>query len=129
MPEKIIVVATDDEYNKIRPLTKLKIVKTGIGFVNATSALKDLDKSTPIINIGYAGSNTLPRGTVAKVRVCKPYHPISQYNYPEPEFNLGGNVDCFTAGDFVVKTDIKNPVVFDMELASICALGFKKIIR
>lgn len=37
-------------------------------------------------------------------------------------------VDCYTSGDFVLQTDIEEPVVFDMELYAICALGFKTIV-
>ena len=41
------------------------------------------------------------------------------------EFN--GNYTCYTSADFVTHTDIKEPCVFDMELAFILALGYRNI--
>ena len=126
MKEKVIVVAADLEYNQIKPLTNIKIIKTGIGYTNIIKALKNLNKQTPIINIGYAGSNTIPRGEVVKVKNCYTYHPNAG-EFKEDVYKLNGNVNCYTSGDFVLETKIKEPVVFDMELASICALGFKNV--
>ena len=37
---------------------------------------------------------------------------------------MGGEVDCYTSNDFVLQTTLQQPVVFDMELNTICALGF-----
>ena len=124
--EKIIVVASNTEYEQIKPLTNLKIIKTGIGTTNVIESLKNLNKNTSLVNIGYAGSNILPRGEVVKVRNCYTYHPVAG-DFSEKTYNLNGKTDCYTSGDFVTHTDIKEPVVFDMELASICALGFKNI--
>lgn len=126
MKEKLIVVAADIEFEQIKLLTNMKIIKTGIGYTNVIQALKKINKKTPIVNIGYAGSNTIPRGEVVKVKNCYTYHPIAG-EFKEEVYKLNGNVDCYTSGDFVTSTTIKEPVVFDMELASICALGFKNI--
>ena len=126
MQEKIIVVASNTEFEQIRLLTKIKIIKIGIGYANVIESLKDVDKNTHLINIGYAGSNILPRGEVVKVKNCKMFHPVAG-DFKESVYNLNGNVDCYTSGDFVTQTTITEPVVFDMELASICALGFKNI--
>ena len=87
---------------------------------------KRLNKKTPIVNIGYAGSNIIPRGEVVKVKNCYSYHPIAG-EFEEKAYKLNGEIDCYTSGDFVVSTNIKEPVVFDMELSAICALGFKSI--
>ena len=43
------------------------------------------------------------------------------------EFELNGDVPCYTSNDFVLETKIKDPVVFDMELAYILALGFEEV--
>ena len=56
---------------------------------------------------------------------CKLYHPNVEYQ--ELTYILGGNVKCYTSNDFILKTNIKEPCVFDMELAYICALGFKNV--
>ena len=124
--EKVIVVAADNEYEQIKPLTNIKIVKTGIGSTNIIETLKNLPKTTKIINIGYAGSNSIPRGQVIKVKNCKTYHPVAG-EFKEKTYSLNGKIDCYTSGDFVVETKIQEPVVFDMELANICALGFENI--
>ena len=126
MQEKIILVASDWEYDQISPLTKLKIIKTGIGGVNVIESLKDLPKSTKLINIGYAGSTTIPVGEIVKVKNCYSYHPIVG-KFEEKFYKLNGNIDCYTSGDFVTSTTITQPVVFDMELAYICALGFTNL--
>ncbi len=124
--EKVIVLAADSEYEQIKPLTKTKIIKTGIGYANVIKSLQNLNRNTKIINIGYAGSNVIPRGTIVKVKNCFNYHPNCG-EFEEPKVTLNGTTDCYTSGDFVVKTDITEPVVFDMELYAICAMGFKDI--
>ena len=122
MDKKVIVVATDLEESLVKPLTKLKVIKTQPGSSNVIETLKDLDKNTKIINVGYAGSNVLPVGTIAKVKDSYLYHPNVEFK--EKHYSLGGEVDCYTSNDFVLQTTLEKPVVFDMELNTICALGF-----
>lgn len=122
----LIVVATDEEYKLAQERFKGDvIVKTGVGGINILRSLKDHDRGLKIVNFGYAGSNVLPIGTEVKVGKCKLYHPNVEYE--EPTFNLNGDVLCYTSNDFVLKTEIKEPCVFDMELAYILALGFKNV--
>lgn len=122
MEEKVIVVATDLEESLVKPLTKLKIIKTQPGSSNVIETLKNLDKKTKIINVGYAGSNVLPVGSIVKIKNSHLYHP--NVTFKEKPYNLGGEVDCYTSNDFVLQTTLQQPVVFDMELNTICALGF-----
>ncbi|MBQ9792834.1 MAG: hypothetical protein IJW32_06130 [Clostridia bacterium] len=122
MEEKVIVVATDLEEGLVKNLTKLKIIKTQPGSSNVIETLKNLDKRTKIINVGYAGSNILPVGSIVKVKDSYLYHP--NVTFKEKSYNLGGEVDCYTSNDFVLQTTLQQPVVFDMELNTICALGF-----
>ena len=122
MDKKVIVVATDLEESLVKPLTKLKVIKTQPGSSNVIETLKDLDKNTKIINVGYAGSNVLPVGTIAKVKDSYLYH--LNVEFKEKHYSLGGEVDCYTSNDFVLQTTLEKPVVFDMELNTICALGF-----
>lgn len=122
----MIVVATDEEYNLAKKRFKGQhIVKTGVGGVNVLETLKKYRKILKIVNFGYAGSNVLPIGTEVHIGSCKLYHPNVEYQ--EPTYILDGNVKCYTSNDFVLQTDIKEPCVFDMELAYICALGFKNV--
>lgn len=117
------VIATDDELKLVQD--KLNIIKTGVGGLNVIKSLKDLSRNTKILNIGYVGSNNIPIGTRVKIGQCRLYHPNVEYK--EPTYKLNGNVTCYTSNDFVLSTDIKEPCVFDMELAYILALGFKNV--
>lgn len=124
--DKLIVVATDEEYKLAKKRFKgQKIIKTGVGGLNILEALKHYPKWLKITNFGYAGSNYFDIGTEVHIGSCKLYHPNVEYQ--EPTYILDGNVKCYTSNDFVIETDIKEPVVFDMELAYICALGFKRV--
>lgn len=137
----MVVVATDEEYEFVRKRFKEEeIIKTGVGAINVINALKDLPKDTPILNYGLVGSNKIPKGTLCTISKCKLYHPTVEYD--EIEFDLRNGIDestqplilafenyvtCYTSNDFVLWTSIEEPVVFDMELAYILALGFTKV--
>jgi hypothetical protein len=119
-------VATDEEYKLAKKRFKGHlIIKTGVGGINILNALKEVDKGQEIVNFGYVGSNVIPIGTEVRIGECKLYHPNVEYE--EPTYKLDGDVTCYTSNDFVLSTDIKEPVVFDMELAYILALGFKNV--
>lgn len=123
---KLIVVATDEEYKLAKKRFKgQKIIKTGVGGINVIETLKQTDKNQKITNFGYVGSNVIPIGTEVMVGECKLYHP--NVKYKEPTYKLDGDITCYTSNDFVLNTNIKEPIVFDMELAYILALGFKKV--
>lgn len=122
----MIVVATDEEYKLAKKQFKRRlIVKTGIGGINVIRKLKYFPKWLKIINYGYVGSNNLPIGVEVMIKECQLYHP--NVKYEEPIYKLNGDIKCYTSNDFVLNTDIKEPVVFDMELAYILALGFKNV--
>lgn len=122
----MVVVATEEEYTRAKKLFKgHKIVKTGVGGTNIVRVLKNYPKWLKIINFGYVGSNVLPVGTKVEVSSCKLYHPNVEYE--EITYNLNGWCKCYTSNDFVLNTNIEEPVVFDMELAYILALGFKDV--
>lgn len=124
--KSLIVVATNEEYELAKKRFKRHlIIKTGVGGINIIETLKHLPKWLKITNFGYCGSNVLPIGTEIRVSECKLYHP--NVDYEETTFKLNGNTKCYTSNDFVLETNIKEPCVFDMELAYICALGFKKV--
>jgi len=123
---KTIVVATGEEYKLAKKRYKgHRIIKTGVGGINVIKKLKKADRGLKILNFGYAGSNCLPVGTEVRVGACRLYHP--NVTYKEPIYKLPGEVTCYTSNDFVLKTGIKEPCLFDMELAYILALGFKKV--
>lgn len=122
----MIIVATDEEYKLAKKRFKgQEIVKTGVGGINILNTLKEADKWQKLTNFGYVGSNIIPIGTEVRIGECRLYHPNVEYE--EPIYKLNGDITCYTSNDFVLETKIKNPVVFDMELAYILALGFKNV--
>ncbi len=124
----MIVIATKDEIKLAEKYNTNNedVVLTGVGGLNVIEALKDIDRNTPITNIGYVGSNNIDVGTEVKIDKVYLYHP--NVTYDEKEYRLiNGNITCYTSNDFVLQTDIKESVVFDMELAYILALGFKNV--
>ena len=125
----LVVIATKDELKLVEEygFSNNPILITGVGGVNVVNALKDLPRDTHILNIGYAGSNTLEIGTSVSVGKVHTYHPKAEFSETE-SYNLTiGTHTCYTSTDFVTQCDFKEPCVFDMELAFICALGFKQV--
>lgn len=125
---KIVVVATDEEYELAKKRFKgHRIIKTGVGGVNVIETLKHVPKWHKIINFGYAGSNDIPIGTEVRVGFVIHKHKTT---YDEPVYVIGELEDketCLTSDEFVEEYNGVTSVVFDMELAYICALGFKNI--
>ena len=127
--KEVIVIATKEELKLISDpmFLDVPIIITGVGGTNIIKALKDLPRDTQILNIGYAGSNTLEIGTSVSVGKVHTYHPKAEFSETE-SYNLTiGTHTCYTSTDFVTQCDFKEPCVFDMELAFICALGFKQV--
>lgn len=123
---RLIVVATDEEYKlACERFTGEPVLKLGVGGINTLKKLDGFNRGLKILNFGYAGSNNIPIGTEVKVGSCCLYHP--NVDYDEEVFILNGDVPCYTSNDFVLETNIKEPCVFDMELAYILALGFKDV--
>jgi len=120
----MIVVATEEEYVRFKAHGQ-DIIKTGVGYGNVFKALADIPRDTPILNIGYAGSNSLPIGKECVISECRHYHP--QVEYDEAVYKLNGQYVCYTSDDFVTHTDITDPVVFDMELYAILSMGFTNV--
>lgn len=122
----IVVVATKEEERLARERFKNNlIIKTGVGGLNVIRTLKHIPKWQKILNFGYAGSNCIPVGKEVKVGKCKLYHPNVKYR--ERAYYLNGDTTCFTSTDFVTETKVKKPCLYDMELAFICAMGFKEV--
>lgn len=126
----IVAIASENERKLVEELGygDCPVVITGIGGVNVIRALKNISKDEKIVNIGYAGSNHLPIGEKVVVGRSALLHELFQY-----EEEIGNTIDfpnhktiCYTSTDFVVKTKIEEPCVFDMEFAFICAM-FKHV--
>lgn len=102
---------------------------TGIGRKNARRVLNEaeadglLTKNDYILNFGFAGGNKIQVGQIISVRTSRLYeHPKTNgFVLKTPVgFYESGAVDCYTSDEFVEKTEIKSPCLFDMELFEIC---------
>lgn len=122
--DRLIVIATPEELKLIK--SRNNILITGVGGLNVIRSLQNVPRSTPIYNIGYAGSNSFKVGEKVSIGRVKLYHPNVQYK--EPEYNLFGQTTCYTSNDFVLNTELQEPCVFDMELAFILAMGFRDVV-
>lgn len=122
---KFIVIATAAESLLIREEHKhLPVIVTGVGAINVIKALSHLSKDTEIINYGYVGSINLPIGQTYEIGEISLFHP--NVTYKEHKLKLEGDTKCYTSCDFVLQSDIQD-CVYDMELAYIVAMGFKKV--
>lgn len=132
----IFLVATDEEYILARKYFSDQIViRTGVGNLNVIQTLSTLMscfsiQNAYVVNIGYAGSNNIKKGTVVRVRnSCNYNWPVNvEYdcNLNEVALSTQG-VDCYTSNEFVTETEIEVPAVFDMELNTITAFPFWRI--
>lgn len=121
----MLVICATDEEEKMLSEHFTEIIKTGVGYGNVYKSLHNIDRSTPILNIGYAGSNNLPIGKICTVGKSINYHPSVKFR--EKEYQLNGRYPCYTANDFVEKTTIVESCLFDMELYAILSMGFTQV--
>lgn len=109
-----------------------KVVITGVGMLNVIRALNGISRDETIVNIGYAGSNTLKPGKWYQVSTVGTNHEVAKFKeekiLAEIKFAKMEAAPCITSTDFVTKTNIKKPTLFDMEFAAIAALGFREAV-
>lgn len=129
----IVVAAKHEELDIVPSLVDEadKVIITGVGAVNVWRALRDEPRDQEVVNIGYVGSNVLPVGTLCSPEEVELYHPNVSYAEKDLEgldayVNMN-HAKCYTGIDFVTETKIKEPVIFDMELAFIAGMGFEHI--
>ena len=117
--------------------TQMNLIITGIGkqktAIGLTKYLCENEKPEIIINIGYAGSTSAEIGKW--VNISKSYN--LEWHIPGEEkysMNDFGNEElekiegleklpCYSSETFVTKTDIKENVIFDMELHSVSIIA------
>ena len=123
-----IIVAEQAEENMIlKHYPGIKCIRTGVGASNVIKTCCRLPEGSRIFNIGYAGSNKLPVGTVTFVsetrRLMSDDYKFEDYHNP---LAFGAQLQekgypCYTSNSFVTRSDIVEPVLFDMELNYIAA--------
>ena len=126
----LIVIAEKEELKLVKELGygDEPILITGVGGMNVIEALKDISRDTEILNIGYCGSNHYEVGTRLQIIAVGTNHEKAQFTERIKPLNvkLSEKYDdtayCYTATDFVTKTNKTEHCVFDMELAYIRAL-------
>lgn len=130
----MIVVAAKHEELDIMPSLVAeadKVIVTGVGALNVWKALQNEPRDELIVNVGYCGSNVLPIGTLCSPEEVELYHPNVSYAEKDLEglnaYIYMNHAKCYTGIDFVTETRIKEPVIFDMELAFIVGMGFEYI--
>ncbi len=131
----IILTPMKEEYQEAQKRfgSQHKIVLLGVGPRNAMDTLLELGLPRYADNLmlfGYAGSNVLEKYT--EVFVTNSYlHQYYGAEYDDPPCELSRpeiegvpelGVPCYTSSDFVIETDIIEPVIFDMELAFLTIL-------
>lgn len=123
-------------YSGSQKQTNIRLLVTGIGkqktAIGLVRYLETYKKPDTIINIGYVGSTNSQIGKW--INVDKSYN--LEWDIPgEERYNMDiGNQDlikingvenlpCYSAESFVTSTNIKENVVFDMELHSVCLVA------
>lgn len=129
----IVVAAKHEELDIMPSLVSEadKVIITGVGALNVWKALQNEPRDELIVNVGYCGSNVLPIGTLCSPEEVELYHPNVSYTEKDLEgldaYVHMNHAKCYTGIDFVTETKIKEPVIFDMELAFIAGMGFEYI--
>lgn len=124
----LVVIAQKEEMKLVEELgyDDCPVLITGVGGVNVIKALRDLPKSTEIMNIGYCGSNHYEVGTKVQASFVKTNHDIADFIEPlnplKRVWNIIDSATCYTSTDFVTKTNKEEPCIFDMELAFIVSM-------
>ena len=133
----IITIAEPSELKLIEEITGGRswggrIVITGVGMMNAIRALKDVDRSATILNLGYAGTNSLEVGKCYQVSAVSTHHSLANFKedgiWLEQYFMDRDAYPCYSSTDFTTQSKIGHPALFDMELAAIAAMGFNKVM-
>ena len=90
-------------------------------------SISDPDPSSCQLLIGSSASAS----TLCSPEEVELYHPNVSYAEKELEWLDAyvhmNHAKCYTSIDFVTETKIKEPVIFDMELAFIAGMGFEHI--
>lgn len=113
----LIIFCAELEEAKNIKCPNAKIVITGAGLSNVIQTpIFKVNSNDHLINIGYAGSNLYPIGTVCSVKKCRRLTPSLTINESELELNsLLTGVCCYTADSFIEHARDEIPLV-DMEL-------------
>lgn len=125
-----ILVATTDEMKALIPTKYYKdTIITGIGILNTLKTIREkVSPSDIIVNVGYAGSKGIPKGSVCQVKWCKPYQ-VNNIDQGVFEFDVLPNYLCsnlYTSTDFLTGSTLDEEFLVDMEGLAYSILDNKK---
>ena len=129
----VILVATKEEFYLVKEIfPRNTIVQLGVGASNVIRTICNMpiEKSEcQFINIGFAGSNTLPVGTVAEVsKTFRLLDGTVEFEDPLNGQRLSDHgFPCYTSNNFVTENTAEEPVLYDMELNYIAAFSIDLI--
>lgn len=129
---KLELVRDNNSATTLYTSTNVDLLVTGIGkqrtAISLVQYLENYKKPDIIINVGFAGSTNTKIGKW--INVSKSYN--LEWNIPNEEkysMDIGNkelvsiqgieSLPCYTSESFVTQTDIKEDVIFDMELHSV----------
>lgn len=120
----VILAAEEAEYKKCREMfPDVECILMGVGAGNVIKTCSQLPEGTRVLNIGYAGSNNLPIGTICIVsdsyRLVNGHYFFTDHANPL-HLSAEGH-PCYTNNDFVTESDKTDTTLFDMELNYIAA--------
>lgn len=122
----VILAAEEAEYNKCREMfPDMEVILMGVGAGNVIKTCCQLPEGTRVLNIGYAGSNSLPIGTICMV--SDSYRLVNGHyffvDHANPLHLSDEGYPCYTNNDFVTESDKTDVTLFDMELNYISAFS------
>ena len=118
----LIVLCAEEEEAKHITHPKAKVIITGVGVVNIIKALPLIPPKAKIINVGYAGSNKYPVGTVLSVNKVERLYKPSIINEKSIDLLTCYISDsCYTVDDFINAPIESEIPLIDMELYYLAA--------
>lgn len=117
----LVILCAEEEEAKHINHPKAKVIVTGVGVVNIIKNLPKIPPKAKIINVGYAGSNKYPVGSVVSVDKVERFHRTIVNEEPINLVPCYVSDLCYTADDFVNTPFVMEIPLIDMELYYLAA--------
>lgn len=117
----LVILCAEEEEAKHINHPKAKVIVTGVGVVNIIKNLPKIPPKAKIINVGYAGSNKYPVGSVVSVDKVERFHRTIVNEKPINLVPCYVSDLCYTADDFVNTPFVMEIPLIDMELYYLAA--------
>ena len=117
----LVILCAEEEEAKHINHPKAKVIVTGVGVVNIIKNLPKIPPKAKIINVGYAGSNKYPVGSVISVNRVERFHRTIVNEQPIDLVPCYVSDLCYTVDDFVNTSYVMEIPLIDMELYYLAA--------